>query len=122
MPDGRRVLGSEGRQPALSLVHHILDEMRDDPADQFMDAARQIEAGIELRRSRAATSSRNGDLAQRLDVEEPCPQAVIDIVGVIGNVVGDGRSLRLAARMGRQFQVLQIALYSRIASGTPRAA
>ena len=45
-------------------------------------------------------------LPQRLDVEKSGPQAVVDVMSVIGDIVGDGGGLGLAAGMGRQFEVL----------------
>ena len=97
--------GARPADPALPFRHHILDEAGDDPPGQLVDAAGEIEiriAGLDLLQQRR----QERHLAQILDPEQPRPQAVVEVMGVIGDVVGDGRGLGLAAGMGGEFQVL----------------
>lgn len=44
---------------------------------------------------------------QHLERQVAGPQAIIDIMGVVGDIVGDGRDLRLQARITRQFQIVK---------------
>jgi hypothetical protein len=43
---------------------------------------------------------------QIVDREHVGAQAVVDVVGVVGDVVGDGADLRLGARMAPQLQIV----------------
>ena len=98
--------GRKRAQSPLALRHHILDEAGDDPPDQLVDAAGEIETRI-ARVDLAQQFVQERHLAQGLDVEKAGAQAVVDVMGIIGDVVGDRGRLRLAAGMGREFQVLQ---------------
>ena len=40
------------------------------------------------------------DVAQIVEIEKPGPQAVVEVVRIIGDIVGDRRRLRLEARIG----------------------
>ncbi len=52
-------------------------------------------------RQQAGDEGHGGDVLQR---EQARAQAVVDVVGVIGDVVGERRRLRLGAGEGRQLQ------------------
>ena len=118
----RRCRGARAGKPPLALGDHVLDEPGDDAADQFMDAAGRLEAGIEAvdlpqdRRRGTATSRKV------VDVEAARPA---------GRRRCRGRHRRCRRRWPppaprRSAWVARSrscrASYSRIASGTPRAA
>ena len=54
------------------------------------------------------------------EAEEARPEAVVDVVRAIGDVVGDGRRLRLEARMQAEVERLQAVVCQRWPAGTPR--
>ena len=88
-----------------ALGGHVLDHAGDDAAYQLVGAAGRIEAGIagiDLAQN-VADHRYAGDVVER---EQIGAQAVVDIVGVIGDVVGNGRGLRLGAGKRPQFQIL----------------
>ena len=60
------------------------------------------------------------DLGEIVEREQFGAQAVVDVVGVIGNVVGDGRDLRLGAGVAPELEVLGLAV-TEDRRGTPRS-
>ena len=48
----------------------------------------------------------NGTPRRFLDAQQPGAQAVVDVVGVVGDVVGDRRRLRLQAGMKCELEAL----------------
>src|SRR5271166_6217422 len=88
-----------------ALADRVLDEAGDDPAAQFVDAARLLEPGIAVL-DLAHEVVDEGDGADVGQAEQTRPQAVVDVVGVIGDVVCDRRSLRLEARVGGEAERL----------------
>ncbi len=114
------LLGRKRREPALALGDRILDEAGDDPAGQFMDAARGLEPGISAV-DLAEERVEERHLAKVLDGKEARPQAVVDVVGVIGDVVRDRRRLRLASGMSRKAEILQRVVFEDCERNAPRA-
>ena len=97
----RRKLGDE----ALALADRVLDEARDHAPYELVDAARRLEAriapvdlGEEIAQER--------DFGEVVDREQPGAQPVVDVMGIVGDVVGQRRRLRLAAGEGRELQIL----------------
>ena len=85
--------------PPAALADRVLDEAGDDAAGQLVDDARLFEAGmavVDLAQELGDEGRGGADVGER---EEAGAQAVVDVVRVIGDVVGDRRRLRLEARM-----------------------
>jgi len=49
----------------------------------------------------------DGDGLEVIDSKQSCAQAIVDIVGVIGNVVGDRGGLRFQRGKGRQLEIVE---------------
>ena len=84
----------------------VLDQQADQPADQFVHLAPGIEpriGGADLADD-AARQRHGGDV---VEIEQFGAQPVVDVVGVVGDVVGEGGDLRLDARKAPQLQILQ---------------
>jgi hypothetical protein len=80
------------REAFAALADGVLDEAGDEAPTEFMDEA----AGLQTRVPRldlAHEVADEIDAAQILDGEEPGAQAIVDIVGVIGDVIGYRRRL-----------------------------
>ena len=85
---------TETSQPLGAFDDHIFNEMGDQAARQFVHRAAVVETGVTL-----------GDVLQELsqkrhsvafgEGEQPCPQAVVKVMGIVGDIVGEGRALRL---------------------------
>ena len=69
-----------------------------------------VRTGVERRDSGSRTSARiapgSGDLLQHLEGQQPGAQAVVDVMGVVGDVVGDRRALRLEAGEAVELEVV----------------
>ena len=64
-------------------------------------------AGVDLREQVGERAARR-EIVER---EEAGPQAVVDVVGVVGDVVGEGGGLRLGAGIGREIEVLPLLIF-----------
>ena len=109
---------SERGEPPPGLGDDILDQQTDQPAHEFVHQA----GGIERRISRADIGDDLSGQPQGGDLVEPeqiGAQAIVDIVGVVGDIVGDGGDLRLRAGEAPQLKVLQLRILPRIVAGTP---
>ena len=94
--------------PPAALADRVLDEAGDDAAGQLVDRARLLEAGVEVvDLSHQVIDERNGG-AKFGEREQASPQAVVDVMGVIGDIVRDRSRLRLEARMEAQVQRLPL--------------
>ena len=94
------------RRPALA--DRVLDESRDDAPGELVDRARLLEPWMEIvDLSHQRVNERNGraNLGQR---EQAGAQAVVDVVGVIGDIVSDRSGLRLEACVQAQVQTLHL--------------
>ncbi len=74
----------------------ILDKTGDQPAHNFVNETRRLKAGVK-HVDLAADLAQKIDLANIGDRNQPGAQTVVDIVGVIGDVVGQRRRLRFGA-------------------------
>ncbi len=84
--------GQRGEAPAR-FRDHVLDHHGDDAAVHLVDDALLVEAATErLAHERPG----QGNIAERLEREQPGAQPVVEIMAVIGDVVGDGGHLRFA--------------------------
>jgi hypothetical protein len=120
-----RHLGREARQRLARLAHrigrgrrvqgeapgafrdHILDHAVDQASDHLVHQTRLVDAG-EAAAALVDDLPHQRDGGEILEVEQLGAQPVVDIVGIVGDVVGDGRDLRLEAGMAPELQVLQL--------------
>ena len=94
--------------PPAALADRVLDEAGDDAPGQFVDRARLLEAGMEVvDLPHQAVDEGNGG-AKLGEREQARAQAVVDVVGVIGDIVSDRRRLRLEARMEAEVERLHL--------------
>ncbi len=97
--DRRQAVDFGFGDPASALADRVLDETGDDAPRQLVDHARLLEPGMEvLDFAEKPVDERNSraDFAHR---EQPGAQTVVDVVRVVGDVVGDRGCLRLEARV-----------------------
>ncbi len=66
-------------------------------------------------------SRTNANLGEIVEPEQPGAQPVVDVVGVVGDVVGDGGDLRLGAGEAPQLQVLASGHKARWRAAAPRS-
>ena len=102
--DRARSAMCDARRAESAMTSSII--ARDQPAHQFMGAPRRLDrgiAGIDLGEDRAdaAAPRASSSMANMCGA-----QAVVDVVGIIGDVVGDGAGLRLGARKTRELEVV----------------
>ena len=71
-----------------------------------MRVAARLEARM-LRRDLAQDVVEQRQARKLLDPEHLGAQAVVDVVGVIGDVVGDGAALRLGARIAPELEIVR---------------
>ena len=117
--DRLRTVDLRFRDPPPALADRVLDEAGDDAPGQFVNDARLLESRMEvvdLAEQRFGERNGRADVPQR---EEAGAQAVVDVVRVIGDVVGDRGRLRLEARMEAEIQALQ-PIVAEDRAGTPR--
>src|SRR5438445_10831119 len=77
------------------VAHHAIDQ----PANRLVDQARLVETGI-ARANLLEYRTDERHLGKIGDGEEPGAQAVVDVVVVVGNVVGERGDLRLGPGKG----------------------
>ena len=105
--------GSPGEPTSLSVpnaaaasVKHIGDHGADDLADPDMNEA----GAVDLPRCAACTAAKGRpdkrQFAQIAQIEQPGPQAIVDIVAVIGDIVRNRGDLRLRRGKGVEFEVV----------------
>ena len=111
-------------QAAGGFGNDVLDHLGDEPTAQFMHHT----IGFELRVFSVRIVEDVGDqrdAGEILEGEKSGPQAVVDVMGIVGDVVGDGGNLSLGAGEAPELQVLEPGIvappYSRIAYGSPRS-
>src|SRR5690606_4420736 len=98
------------RQPPLRLGDDVLDEARDYPPDQFIGGP----VDFEPRMKSLDFIEQAGEEGQRPEIlqsKEPCPQPVVDGVRIIGNVVGQRRSLRLGGGKTVEPEILLLLVF-----------
>jgi hypothetical protein len=89
---------------AAAGLDRILDQTRDEPAHEFVNETRRFEAGIE-RFDLDAELAQKIDAADIGDGDQPGAQTVVDVVGVISDVVGQRRGLRLGAGKTAELEI-----------------
>ena len=104
---GRRRPTPAGRSATRRRVSAIRSStmQADQPAHRFVDQPRQLDAGI----APAHLVEHRADqrhVAQIVDAEQAGAQAVVDVVVVVGDVVGERGDLRLGAGVGVELQVM----------------
>ncbi len=70
-----------------------------------MSGSHRVEIGI-TRPHQIEQAFRQRHFVQRIEAQKPCPQAVIYIMGIVGDIVGNGRALRFQTGKSRQFQII----------------
>jgi hypothetical protein len=94
-----------GRQPPASLGQQVLDHRADQGADGLVDQPSPLQAGIAPRQS----GDHRPDQRQRFEVveiEQPGAQSVVDIVVVVGDIVGQRGDLGLGTGERVEFEVV----------------
>ena len=111
----RRSHSRLGRTPA-GLGQHIADHFPDHPPHRLQAGEPGVEAGKVL--GDAAQDRTNQRYFHELfEIEESCFDAVVDIVVVIGDVVGESGDLRLRGRPGRKAQIVRPIIGGDLAPG-----
>ena len=93
-------------QAARGFGDHVLDHLGDEPTAQFMHHA----IGLELRVFSVSVVEDAGDqrdAGEFLEGKKSGPQPVIDVMGIVGDVVGDGGNLSFGAGKAPELQVLE---------------
>jgi hypothetical protein len=104
-PAARRNSADDGLCAATR--RSVSTTMRTACAHHFVHPARGFEAGI-ARVDLAQDAAHDVDLGDVVEREQIGAQAVVDVVRVIGDVVGQGRDLRLGARLRPQIEILDL--------------
>ena len=97
--------GASAVKPASGFGGHVLDQKADQPADELVDAA----GGIKLRKGVADLGddrARQCDGSKLIEAEQVGAQTVVDVVSVVGDVVGNRCDLRLQARKAPELEIL----------------
>ena len=92
-------------QAAAGLRDDVLDQPRDQPPHQLV----RLACGLERRIGAADLPQKipdELDAGEVVRAEQPGAQSIVDVMGVIGDVVGERRDLRLRARPAPQFEIL----------------
>src|SRR5690606_18540912 len=100
-------LRRERGEPLPGRDDHILDHHGDLAAHQLVAGPGGVEMRITGANARK-NARRRWHVLEHVECEQAGAQAVVDVVGVIGDVVGDRGALRLDARMAPQFEVEQL--------------
>ena len=113
-----RAFGRGAGDPRPRLVDGVLDEAGYDAARQFVDHSLPFETGIKSRDfgQQAAGETDAGDVVQ---FEQAGAQPIVDVVSVVGDVVGDRGRLRLGAGKERQLQRKQRVEFKNIGVDPP---
>src|ERR1700722_8604220 len=93
---GGRARRQSGKTRA-ALHDHILDETRDHPSHEFVDEAGRSELrrlGLDL----VEEPCEKSNFAEVSRIEKPRPRAVVDVVCIVSDIIGNGRDLGLTAR------------------------
>jgi iron-sulfur cluster assembly accessory protein len=94
-----------GCDPPPALSDRILDKKRNQPAHEFMNGPERFEARIK-RRDLAANVTEKIDLANLGKIDEARAQGVVEVVGVIGDAVGECRGLCLGGSKMRKLEIM----------------
>ena len=110
--------GAAGRYEPLGTGDHVLDHAGDQPPHQFVDLPRGFDPGVTLCDLRQDVAQER-DFPQVVDGEHAGPQPIIDVVGVIGDVVGDRPGLRLRTGELGEGKVLAGAIFDDLLRNPP---
>ena len=81
---------------------------RDLPAHQLVAGAHGIQPRVAARAPRQGSPPDSGTSSSMSSDEQPGAQAVVDVMGVVGDVVGDRRALRLEAGEAVELEIEQL--------------
>src|SRR5262249_46235732 len=81
-------------QATAGFRDHVLDHLRDEVAHQFMHQSRRIERRV-LAANIAQNVADQRNVGEIFEHKKPGAQPVVDVVGVVGDIVGDGGDLGL---------------------------
>ena len=104
-PTGRAHIGDAAH--AFGAATRFGDDVVDHDPDLRADQLAQLPAALDVGVAgfdRAPALGHEGVRQQLVEIEEACVQAIVDIVIVIGDVIGNRRHLRLERRPGRQLE------------------
>ena len=93
----RRSAGFSASRLALRRRDHVLDHAGDLAAHQLVAGAHGVEAGIARRARSRRMPAGQRTVVQHVERQQAGAQAVVDVMRVVGDVVGDRRALRLEA-------------------------
>ena len=93
----------DGGDPRARFDQHVVDHIADLVADQLGQQPVGVDFGVE-RADLGPAPRDQGHGEQFFEAEQAGAQAVVDVVIVVGDVVGDRGDLRLEARPARQIE------------------
>ena len=97
--------GASAPSAPPGLGNDILDQQADQPAHEFVHQPRGIERRIGSA-DVADDPARQRDGGDLVEAEQVGAQTVVDVVGVVGDIVGQGGDLRFRAGEAPELQVL----------------
>src|SRR5215510_12325795 len=98
-------------KPSPALCRCVFDHRADEAADGFVEEPRTVDAGIGFAHAGERTR-RDRHFGKLGEGEESGAVAVVDVVIVIGDVIGERRGLRLDRGEGRKLEVLPCAVFA----------
>lgn len=105
-PDLGDAGGSRPRRPSGEFLREIADPDADQAPDRFSDQARGLEIGI-IRRHGDERLPRQRDIHQIGKGEEARPEPILNVVIIVGDVVGESGDLSLGTCEGMEFKRLE---------------
>ncbi len=90
-------------KPSAALGNRILHKSRDDPPADFMNDPAPLQPWMQPVNLRQDFGQKI-DFAEVAEVEQSRAQAIVDIMGIVGDIVRNRRCLRLGAGETAQFQ------------------
>ena len=103
--DGVRRVRPNLLDPPSGFDDQVVDHVADQPAHELVDQPRCLDPRVAVAHAREYRPDER-HLAQVVDAEQTGAHAVVDVVIVVGDVVGERGDLRLGAGVRREFQVV----------------
>ena len=103
-------MGRQRLQFARGLSDHIFDHARDQAAHKLGYATRGLDARV-LRGNFSKRFVDQRDLRNLFQAEQFGAQSVVNVVGVIGDVIGNGADLAFRAGVAPQFEIVQFRIF-----------